>query len=120
MIGFPNKSAGVMAAAVLAVGLAAAMPARADTWRTDCLGDRCVRTHCDDDGLNCTRTTAYTTRTGETKQEYSRTTSYTSPPYAEKAARYACDVDGGNCHWTRSYYLDDDGNAVYDPGMTSY
>lgn len=35
-----------------------------------------------------------------------------------RPSRYACDVDGDNCHWTRSYYYDDDGAPVFDPSMT--
>jgi hypothetical protein len=34
--------------------------------------------------------------------------------------RFACDVDGDNCRWTRSYVLDADGNAIYDPDVGQY
>ncbi|MBL6852814.1 MAG: hypothetical protein ISS15_09785 [Alphaproteobacteria bacterium] len=83
------------------------------TLRNDCLGDTCVKTTCDDDGV-CTRTTTnYNTDLGTV----SRSRVYQSSFRNVKPTRYACDVDGDNCHYTRSYYIDEDGNAVYDAGV---
>ena len=100
---------------VLAAGLAAVAysPALADTDRTDCMGNNCVRVHCYDDTGTCTRTTNFQTR-DETDRTYSRTT-YAVP---RQPLRYACDDEGDNCHWTRSYFLNDDGTPIFDPGVS--
>jgi uncharacterized protein (DUF2147 family) len=104
---FSHKTTGALAALVLAAGagLALAAPARADTVRNDCDGNTCVRTYCDDDGYCTHRTTV--------RDAYIDTSQY-------RRLRYACDIDGNDCHWTRSYYLDADGNAVYDPDVNNY
>jgi hypothetical protein len=82
-----------------------AQPAKAATLRSDCDGATCVRTYCDDDG--------YCTQRSYDRSAYENTSRF-------HKERYACDSDGDNCHWTRSYYLDEDGNAIYDPGMNQY
>ncbi|HUO90011.1 MAG TPA: hypothetical protein VMU08_12610 [Rhizomicrobium sp.] len=33
-----------------------------------------------------------------------------------RPVRYACDQSGFNCHYTRDYFISDDGNAQYAPG----
>jgi len=100
-----HKTTGAVLALALAAGAGFALsaPARAETVRSDCDGATCVRTFCDDDGY-CTQRT------------------YTPSAYQNRFRheRFACDADGDNCHWTRSYYLDADGNAIYDPGMSQY
>jgi hypothetical protein len=80
------------------------------TIRHDCLGDTCVKTTCDDAGV-CTRVTTY-----DSDQE-ARDRVYRSSYRDLKPRRYACDIDGDNCHYTRSYYIDEDGNAIYDSGV---
>jgi hypothetical protein len=92
MNGFPKLAGGAALAISLGAGaFALAGPARADSWQDDCFGaSGCVRIHCDDDG-HCTR--------------------------PMRPSRYACDADGADCHWTRSYRFDEEGNAVYDPGL---
>jgi hypothetical protein len=103
-----NKTAGAILALAFVAGAAlafSAAPAKAATVRSDCDGATCVRTYCDDDGY-CTQRTI-------DRSAYQDMDRY-------RQERYACDVDGDNCHWTRSYYLDVDGNAIYDPGMQQY
>ena len=34
---------------------------------------------------------------------------------AVRPLRFVCDINGVNCHYSRSYLLDDDGNYRYDP-----
>jgi len=82
------------------------------TIRHDCLGDTCVKTTCDDAGV-CTRVTTY----DQDQETISKGRVYRSSFRDVKPMRYACDADGDNCHYTRSYYIDDDGNAVYDAGV---
>jgi hypothetical protein len=103
---------GVMAATVIASGIAFAAfgAAMADTDRTDCVGNNCVRVHCDDDNGTCTQTTNFDVRGQNSHVTDYRTISDTKP------MRYACDSDGMNCHWTRSYYTNDFGEPIYDPG----
>jgi len=36
---------------------------------------------------------------------------------AQRPARFVCDINGVNCHYSRSYLLDDDGNFRYDPSI---
>jgi len=99
MNGLPKLAAGAALALTLGA-LTLAGPARADSWREDCFGSSgCVREHCDNDGF-CTRANSF----GE----------------ATRPSRYACDADGDDCHWTRSYYLNADGDPVFDPGMSDY
>ncbi len=86
--------------------------AMADSDRTDCTGNDCVRLHCYDDGW-CQRTAEFDRR------DYR---DYDPAGYAPagKRLRYACDADGDNCHMTRHYYYDDYGRAVYDPDAAPY
>jgi len=93
----------VFATALSGAALFASSPAMADSDRTDCTGNSCVHVHCYDDG-SCDRTT-------------SERDVYDPAGFApvRKPLRYACDEYGNNCHYTRSYYFDDDGQAVYDP-----
>jgi len=79
-------------------------PAMADSDRTDCTGNDCVRMHCYDDGW-CQRTAEFDRRDVDPAGY--------AP--AHKPLRYACDSDGDNCHMTRQYYYDDDGRPVFDP-----
>ena len=106
----------LMLGTVLAAGLAtasilAAAPAAADSNRTDCMGNNCVTVHCYDDGV-CNRTTNFD----------ERRTYYNPARYAPglKPLRYACTEDGYSCHWTRNYFFDEDGHAIYDPGASEY
>jgi hypothetical protein len=102
-----HKTTGaVLALALVAgAGFALSAPARAETVRSDCDGATCVRTFCDDDGY-CTQRTI-------SRSAYENVNRY-------HRERFACDADGDNCRWTRSYYFDADGNAVYDPDMGQY
>jgi hypothetical protein len=34
---------------------------------------------------------------------------------AVRPLRFVCDINGVNCHYSRSYLLDDDGNYRFDP-----
>ena len=34
---------------------------------------------------------------------------------AQRPRRFVCDINGVNCHYSRSYLLDDDGNYRFDP-----
>lgn len=36
---------------------------------------------------------------------------------AQRPARFVCDINGVNCHYSRSYLLNDDGNFRYDPSV---
>jgi len=36
---------------------------------------------------------------------------------AQRPARFVCDINGVNCHYTRSYLINDDGNFRYDPSI---
>jgi hypothetical protein len=123
---FTPRTAALLLGSALTAAMLATGPAAADSWRTDCLGNNCVRTHCDDSGEACTTSTNYTTRSAQTTTSWSddgtwhRTDSYGAPAaYGPpvKPMRYACNYDGDDCHWTRSYFLDD-GTPVFDPGMT--
>jgi hypothetical protein len=112
----PRVMTGAAFAVVLGAGMAALGGGAAQaamTLRDDCLGDTCVRTTCDDDGVCTKRTTYYDTD----RRAVSRERVYRSSYRDLKPMRYACDVDGDNCHYTRSYYIDEDGNAVYDSGV---
>src|SRR5258708_32349840 len=105
-----STSALLASALALGAGTLAASSASADTDRTDCMGNNCVRVHCDDDGT-CTRTTNFnvTGRTSHWVDENGQT-SYVTETRIEpraKPERYACDADGENCHWTRSYYYNE-------------
>ena len=101
----------VMAAGLTTAGILAVVPAAADSDRTDCMGNNCVHVHCYDDGV-CDRTTNFE----------ERSTIYAPARYAPglKPLRYACDSDGDRCHWTRNYFFDEDGRAVFDPGASMY
>jgi hypothetical protein len=95
MNAFPKlAAAGLFALSLGAGAVLASGPARAESW-TDCSGGVCTRTTCDDAGY-CSK--AY----------------YDSDRRPE---RWACDAAGYDCHWTRSYYLDEYSNPVYDPYM---
>ena len=104
----------VMVATAIATGVAFATSgaALADTDRTDCVGNNCVHVHCDDDSGTCTQTTNFVIR-GQTSN--SRFSDY-RPISDTKPMRYACDSEGQNCHWTRSYFYNDFGEPIYDPG----
>jgi hypothetical protein len=109
------------------LGLLAVGPASADTDRTDCMGNNCVHVHCYDDSGTCTRQTNFS---GSERDVYGgetfSNTSYTAPVYTPqprpqmKPLAYACDNDGDNCHWTHSYFYNDDGDPVFDPGASPY
>lgn len=80
-------------AAAAVIGLAAAAttaPARADTIRTNCVGDSCIRVQCDDWGDNCVRIASYYRGDAYDRRDYT--------PYQ---TRYVCDADGDDCHWAR-------------------
>jgi len=36
---------------------------------------------------------------------------------AQRPARFVCDINGVNCHYSRSYLINDDGNFRYDPSI---
>jgi hypothetical protein len=123
MTGLSKTMAGTALAIALGAGaLALSGPARADSWRDDCGANGvCVRVRCYDDGA-CSRTTGVgdpplMQRVGTYDDDgfYHATSRYGARP-----SRYACDADGDNCHWTRSYYYDDAGTPVYDPDMNNY
>ncbi|MGQ0741408.1 MAG: hypothetical protein ACT4OG_03815 [Alphaproteobacteria bacterium] len=80
-------------AAFVGLGAVAASttPASAYIYRTDCIGDTCVRVRCDDDGAFCVRV-GY------------RTYSEFSPEYRE-----VCDAFG-SCRYVRTGYYDEFGN----------
>jgi hypothetical protein len=103
------------AALALAVGVAVSIPraARADSDRTDCMGNNCVHVHCYDDSGTCTRTANFRVR-GQYSQDRNSASYTTEYPSDTKPLRYACDSDGFNCHWTRNYYFNDDGEPTYD------
>lgn len=106
---------GTMATALIAAGVAfaASGAAIADTDRTDCVGNNCVHVHCDDDSGTCTQTTNF-----EVRGQRSHTSTITDYQNISdtRPMRYACDSDGMNCHWTRSYFYNDFGEPIYDPG----
>lgn len=80
--------------------VAVSTPASAYIYKTDCMGDSCVRVRCDNDGDFCVRV-GY--------REYDR------PNYRRYESRYECDADGDNCAYvtttyrTTSGYYDDYG-----------
>jgi len=115
MNALPRLATGAAFAVALGAGvsLSGGAAQAALTIRHDCLGDTCVKTTCDDAGV-CTRVTTYDDADRET---IGKSRVYQSSFRDAKPMRYACDLDGGNCHYTRSYYIDDDGNAVYDAGV---
>jgi hypothetical protein len=89
------------AAALLGVAAAgtASLPARADSIRTNCLGDSCIRVQCDDWGDNCVQVARFVRDRDD--------------EYAPYRARYVCDAYGDDCHWMHApvYYqrsYDDD------------
>lgn len=94
----PKLAVSTALAAVLAtgIGMATTGSAKAATYRTECgtYSDNCVRLRCTDFGNYCTVISRY--------DAYDR----------YRPARWACDVDGDNCGWTRAYYYDDDGDLV--------
>ena len=100
----------VMAAGLATAGIMAAIPAAADTDRTDCMGNNCVHVHCYDDGV-CDRTTNF-----EQRNVYDPAGYYPGV----KPLHYACNAYGYDCHWTRNYFYNEDGRAVYDPGAPEY
>lgn len=102
-----------LAACVTGAGMVVSGPARADSDRTDCLGNSCVHVHCFDDGA-CTNTN-FDKRDGDPYLSGRVDFAPGMKPY-----KYACDEDGGNCHRTRNYYYDDDGVPIYDPGASPY
>jgi hypothetical protein len=110
-------STGAFLASALALGFAAS-PASTDSDRTDCLGNNCVRVHCYDDSDTCTRTTNFSVN-GQISHwvDQNGRTSYVTESFSEpraKPQRYACDIDGVNCHWTSSYYYNEFDEPVYD------
>ena len=107
----------LLAGAALTVTLGALSGGAAQaamTLRDVCQGDTCVRTTCDDNGVCTRRTTYYDT------DRVSRERVYSSSYRDVRPTRYACDIDGDNCHYTRSYYIDEDGNAVFDRSVYPY
>ena len=87
------KTAAVLAVLGGGAMIAGAMPASADSYRSDCMGNDCVRLQCDDWGNDCVRV-GYFHRSERA--------------YAPYHARYVCDADGDDCHWVRTpvYYED--------------
>lgn len=118
--------AGTACAAALSVAtMVSAGPAfAASTTRTDCMGNNCVRVHCDSDSGSCTRSTNFPIHREETTTTWHEIAP--APTYRTeiretryvKPMRYACDTQGYECHYTRSYFLDDYGTPVFDPGMS--
>ena len=113
-----STSALLASALTLGAGTLAASSASADTDRTDCMGNNCVHIHCYDDSDTCTRTTNFS-MSGQSSHwvEQNGRTSYVTETRIEpraKPERYACDVDGLNCHWTRNYYYNEYDEPVYD------
>jgi len=107
-----------IAAAALAAGVAMSAPwaAKADTDRTDCMGNNCVHIHCYDDSGTCTRTSNFqmNAETSHWVRDGDRTIYVTD---SVKPLRYACDSDGDNCHWTRNYYLNEYGDPIDDSAL---
>ena len=108
----------IVAAATLVAGVAMSAPAKADTDRTDCMGNNCVHIHCYDDTGTCTRTTNFQVsgQSSHWVQDGDRA-AYVTDYRPVKPQRYACDSDGDNCHWTRNYYLNDDGDPIDDSAL---
>jgi len=107
-----------IAAAALVAGVAMSAPAKADTDRTDCMGNNCVRIHCYDDTGTCTRTTNFQVngQSSHWVQDGDRAT-YVTDYQPVKPRRYACDSDGDNCHWTRNYTFNEDGDPIDDSAL---
>jgi hypothetical protein len=36
---------------------------------------------------------------------------------AQRPLRFVCDINGVNCHYSRSYLINDDGNFRFDPSI---
>jgi hypothetical protein len=109
-----------IAAVALAAGIAMSAPwsAKADTDRTDCMGNNCVRVHCYDDTGTCTRTTNFQIGAQSSQYRDSARVSYVEEyPPDIKPQRYACDSDGDNCHWTRNYHFNDNGDPIDDSAL---
>lgn len=92
MLSLRNTARYAALAALLGLGaVAASTPASAYTYRTDCMGDSCVRVRCDNDGDFCVQV-GYR-------------------PYERYRAhqRYVCDSYGENCRYERTGYYDEYG-----------
>lgn len=91
MLSIRNTARYAALAAFLGLGAVAvgSTPASAYIYRTDCMGDSCVRVRCDNDGDYCVRV-GY------------RTYDEVRPNY-----RYVCDEDG--CRYQRTGYYDEFG-----------
>ncbi len=93
MLSLRNTAKYAALAAVLGLGaVAASTPASAYTYRTDCMGDSCVRMRCDNDGDFCVKV-GY--RTYETPR----------PEY-----KYVCNSYGDDCRYVRTGFYDEFGN----------
>jgi len=107
-------------ATALAVGFAVSAPwaAKADSDRTDCMGNNCVHIHCYDDSGTCTRTTHFQANapTSHWAQDGDRP-AYVTDYQPMRPQRYACDSNGDNCHWTRNYYFNEYGDPVDDSAL---
>jgi hypothetical protein len=99
----------VMAVGLTTAGILAAVPVSADTDRTDCTGNNCVHVHCYNNGA-CDRTNFDQRNTRDPAGYYP----------GVKPRRYACDAYGSNCHWTRNYFYNLNGQPIYDPSVSEY
>ena len=109
-----------IAIAALAAGVTLSAPwaAKADTDRTDCMGNNCVHIHCYDDTGTCTRTTNFQVNSQSSHcVQDGDGAAYVTDYQPVKPQRYACDSDGDHCHWTRNYFYNDDGDPIDDSAL---